>query len=830
MTGFFFWTGFALTCGSVLCLKRKIELVKCAVLGTIYYFMFYVIASGLLFLCGQFSIKRATFLLFVLWGILFAIIAVKKRKREPICLLPLEKQSWLSYLIIAILLIVFSGSFGYFGMGQDQGVYQVEAINFANGRNEWLTTFPEYDQLTDEEYKNFYREAVDAIPGVEIVDVEYGFREAFHIPRLGGLDVIYHGIPTYPAILGLGVKLFGTEHMMLLQVVFYVVVLLLVEILLREHQVYWVMRAVLITVLGVSPEILWMRKSTLTEMFLAVLMTYYLYKITDEENSQKSFSVLPVIVFSFFHASAFSILPIFIVNYWVLYFMKKDSRFLRNAAEALAGFCIGFVMMFRIEPIYMAKNFLRLMEQKGVHYPYEWTPTIVILMSVIVAGVGFLFLQIRRDVAYKLVKIEQILFFVITIIVILDFLSGRSWYGFLFEPERLAPNIHLIGFSTLVAYAELTGFFLVPLIVIRQIICFRNNYDTTRILVGNVFTWVILIYAMVFRVRVIWYYYNARYLVPFFSTIIVFYGLLYGVEEVEKKGRINVIRITSTVLPVLGVCVMLPFSNVVRTNQDDTNLQWSTLSDMINNVKAGDIVLMDQNEMWYYYYPMRSIGVLVYPVMDNFETTLNKASINPENDNIYYISEDRSYEDDWRYEIVYESKSKYQLDDQNHYVPYLRLPTQFAVEGERSHKLYHWVTPELEINAKDENFVQGWSAVNAAGFRWMSNSKAELSAYLHKGHYQMRIRQGDSIPFDAIEENQIRVDMYINGEQLEPIIFSSETKGMDMILDIPLECSIEGENTISFVARDMWSPTEYGAEDPSSYVFSVAGVQFERCD
>ena len=220
MTGFFFWTGFALTCGSVLCLKRKIELVKCAVLGTIYYFMFYVVASGLLFLCGQFSIKRATFLLFVLWGILFAMIAVKKRKREPLCLLPLEKQSWLSYLIIAILLVVFSGSFGYFGMGQDQGVYQVEAINFANGRNEWLTTFPEYDQLTDGEYKNFYREAVDAIPGVEMVDVEYGFRESFRIPRLGELDVIYHGIPTYPAILGLGVKLFGMEHMMLFQAVF----------------------------------------------------------------------------------------------------------------------------------------------------------------------------------------------------------------------------------------------------------------------------------------------------------------------------------------------------------------------------------------------------------------------------------------------------------------------------------------------------------------------------------------------------------------------------------------------------------------------------------
>lgn len=828
MIGFFFWTGFALACGSILILKRKIELLKCVVLGTIYYFMFYVVASGFLFLCGQFSIKRVTFSLFALWGMLFALFAVKNRKKDTLSLLPVEKQSWISYLIIAILLIVFSGSFGYFGMGQDQGVYQVEAINLANGRNEWITTFPEYDLLTDEEYKSFYREAVDAIPGVELVDVEYGFRDVFQIPKLGGLDVIYHGIPTYPAILGLGIKLFGMEHMMLFQVVFYLVLLLLVEIILREHQVHWLMRAILITVLGVSPEILWIRKSTLTEMFLAVLMTYYLYKIVDEDNGQNSFSIFPIIVFSFFHASAFSILPVFVLNYWLLYLIKKDIRFLRNATEALGGFCVGFLMMFHVEPIYMTKNFQRLMEQNGMKLSYNWIPYIIILAAICIGGIGFLLISLRRINNEIILRIMSILLSVVVIIVLLDFLAGRSWWGDFFDRTRWLENMHLIGASTLMGYIELTGFFLLPLILARLVVCFWKKNDIGILMIVTIFVWTVLIYSMAFRLRVMRYYYNARYLVPFFSTIIILYGMLFG--QVSKNGRIKdkVIYWMMIGLPFLGTCFMLPFSNVIRKNQDDTNMQWSTLSDMIDNVGSGDVILLDQNEMWYFFYPVRSKGALVYPVMDDFETTLEKAEINANSQNLYYISENRFYEDDWRYEVMYESKSKYQLDDQMHYVEYLRLPTEFAQKGERSHVLYHWVTPEIEINAADDNFDSGWSVTNAAGYRWMCDKEASFSAYLKQDEYHMMIQQGDSIPFGLISADEMKVDVYMNGYKVGSLFFSGETNGKEVALDIPREYVVAGGNTITFVTDKTWSPREYGEEDPSQYSFSVGHIVFEQ--
>ncbi len=830
MIGFSFWAGLALTYGSVLCLKRKIELVKCAVLGTIYYFMFYVVASGLLFLCGQFSIKRVTFLLLVLWGILFVLIAIRNRKKESLSVLPLEKRSWLSYLIIAILLIVFSGSFGYFGMGQDQGVYQVEAINFANGKNEWLTTFPEYDQITDEEYKDFYRDAVDTMPGVELVDVEYGFRDAFQIPQIGGLDVIYHAIPTFPAILGLGIKLFGIEHMMLFQVFFYAVMLLLIEILMREHQIHWLMRAVLVTVLGVSPEILWVRKSTLTEMFLAVLVSYYLFKITDVDDKQKSLSVLPIIVFSFFHASAFTILPVFIVNFWVLYLVKRDIRFLRNAAEALAGFCVGFVMMFRLEPIYMTKNFMRLMEQKGIEMPYDMIPGVVILISTVACGIGFFLLAIHKNIEGVVLKAANVILAVIAALVLLDFLGGRPWWGQIMKPDIWISNLVYLGSSTFMAYLELTGFFLLPFIMVRMICFLKTKVDQSIIVVSHVFVWTVLVYAMVFRLRVFGYYYNPRYLVPYFPVIVVLYGLLFGRKGEIDKTKDKIIFGISLGLPVLGICLMLPFSNIIRMNQDDTNLQWTTLSDMLDNVTTGDIVLMDQNEMWYFFYPMRSKGVLVYPVLDDFETTLERAEIDVNSQNLYYISENRSYEDDWRYEVIYESKSKYQLDDQMHYVEYLRLPTEFAQKGVRSHVLYHWVTPETQINAVDDNFGRGWSVTNAAGYRWMCEKKASLSAYLQQDDWLMTIQQGDAIPFELISANEVRVDVFINGHELEPMIFSGETKGKEFRLDIPSEYVEEGGNEISFLAENTWSPKEYGEADPSQYAFSVANIWFERME
>ncbi len=818
MIGFFFWTGLALAYGSVLCLKRRIELVKCAVLGTIYYFMFYVVISGLLFLCGQFSIKRVIFLLFLLFGVFFAFFAIRNRKKDPLFIVPMEKKSWLSYLIIAILLIVFSGSFGYFGMGQDQGVYQVEAVNFANGKNEWLTTFPEYDQLTDEEYKTFYREAVDAIPGVELVDVEYGFRDTFQIPKFSGLDVIYHGIPTYPAIIGLGIKLFGMEHMMLFQVVFYLAMLLLVEIMLREHQTHWLMRAVLITALGVSPEILWLRKSTLTEMFLALLMVYYLYKIADEDDRQKTFSVFPIIVFSFFHASAFSILPIFIVNYWVLYLMKKDIRFLRFAAEALVGFCIGFVMMFRMQPIYMSKNFLRLMEINGLNLPYSAIPFIIVGLAIITGVAGFGLCLLRKKRTEGITLLASIVIAGVTVVALVDFLMGRSWWW--------TPT--LLGASTLMGYIMLTAFFLIPMLMARLIIEIKKNKGPKIVLTANTFVWTVLIYSMFMRLRVVSYYYNARYLVPFIPTIIILYGLLFGKTKEVNRVRDKILFWSSAVLPVLGICFMMPFSNVLRTNQDDTNMQWSTLSDMMNHVEAGDVVLMDQNEMWYFFYPMRSKGALVYPVMGEFETTLKKAEIDKNSQNLYYISENRSLEDDWRYEVAYESRSGYQLDDQMHYVEYLRLPTEFAQKGERSHVLYHWVTPETQINAADDNFGKGWSVTNAAGFRWMCDREASLSAYLQQDDYHMKLQQGDSIPFGSISADEINVVVSINGHELDSLIFSGETNGKEFVVDIPKDYVVEGVNKITFATENTWSPKEYGEEDPSQYSFSVGNILFEQ--
>ena len=196
-------------------------------------------------------------------------------------------------------------------------------------------------------------------------------------------------------------------------------------------------------------------------------MTYYLYRIMDEDDKKKSLSVIPIVVFSFFHASAFSILPIFIFNFWTLFLVKKDPRFIRNAIEALGGFCIGFLMMMRVEPIYMSKNFMRLMEIKGISIPYYRVPLIILAAAVAAIAVSLLMLLLRDIPAERVLKAESVLAAVITVIAGVDFVSGRSWYGIL--------NLRLIGVSTMMGYIMLSGFFLMPLIFLKLVFNVRKE-------------------------------------------------------------------------------------------------------------------------------------------------------------------------------------------------------------------------------------------------------------------------------------------------------------------------------------------------------------------
>lgn len=149
-------------------LIRREKIAVIIVLSVIYYFSIYTLLSGLLFWIKEYSLDKCI-LLTLLVCILGAVIGVWKGDIKEVYLESTIQESWISYICILFLCILFNGFFGYFGMGQDQGVYQVEAINLLYGVTDIQQTIVEYDELPEGEYKAFYQEEIQKQAGYDLL-------------------------------------------------------------------------------------------------------------------------------------------------------------------------------------------------------------------------------------------------------------------------------------------------------------------------------------------------------------------------------------------------------------------------------------------------------------------------------------------------------------------------------------------------------------------------------------------------------------------------------------------------------------------------------------
>lgn len=672
---------------------RQLEIVECVAIGTSGFLFSFAAVSVFLFSIKQFSLKRSIVGVIVLWAFLAFVSWLANRKKEKSLGVIFSKGSVYSYLLILLLLTLFHGQFGFFGMGQDEGVYQTEAINLQNGKTLWQDIIPEYDELQDEGYQQYFYETIQAILGFDMpdksIDVEtdaldyhklYGFHDS------QGLIGSWHGSPGYAALLALSSSLFGIEHMMLIQTIVYTLLLIMIEVILRMQGMNRVIRALLIAIIGISPEILWLRKSTLTELMLSLVVVLYLYFLLQEDDKKKSLSVIPVIAFGFLHFSLFTMLPLFCMNYWVLFLVKKETRFLRNVVELLLGFSVSAVMTFHLQPVYVLKNTIPIFWSFSPEMPYETSSfyqTVEMLFAIIlVVGFAgtFLCYLLRKVSSLMVIKALKIGMLIIAVISVAVCLSGKAWWGWI--------NPQLMGMSTFFGYSMLTGFLLMPVAVIALILSFWKKYSVETLLMVTTFVWTILIYAAFIRKSVNDYYYSGRYLVPYLSVIVLTYAIFIKKEN-EKQRWFHYL------IPIIGLCCMLPFSLVVRNQQDDTHLQWRTLTGLMSHVNEGDTVLIEPGEMMrIFYYPLRSIGAKCYPIQDDIEHTILCAGIDEDSSNLLVLSGSHSLEDDWRYVTAYTDVSHYQLDDQSAILPGLRLPIAFPQQGDNTIVLYQQIATE----------------------------------------------------------------------------------------------------------------------------------------
>ena len=785
-------------------LQRKSgSVVRSVVFSVVFYFGLYTVISGVLFWIGQFSVKRAVIAVFLVSTIVCVFSFIKKGIKE-IQIEAEKKEAWIPYIAILFLCIFSAGHFEYFGMWQDQGVYQTEAINLFYDLTDWRQSISEYDELEEGEYKEYYQDEVGKLAGYDLMIRCEGIPGCKVDETTSKVLGMWHGIPTFAGILALSAKMFGIEHMMYVQALFFVCFLFVVGFLLEDWKIGVCLRTLLLILLGISPQMIWVKKSSLTEMFLALLIAVYLYFILNKDNSKKTFAVFPVMVFCFYHITIFTMMPMFVLVFWGLYFSTGDKGFLKCTGAILASYAAGFFMMWAVQPQYTLLNY----HQGLLYIPQGKMIPILVVAICVITGIATAALG---KITVKTVDMEKFLKWLFRYSSI--FVALFSIFYFVLNHYTFSQ----IRMTTISCYCVLTGIFLLPVVWILFVFK-KYSFDSVAGILGFVFLWCILIYSTLMRRDVHCYYYYGRYLVPYLCVIVLLFAYLM------KDKR----RYIASMLSLIGILVLLPFANVLRVNQDDSIVEWSVLSDVIETVKGAHTVFVDTDLMHLFYFPVRaSLDGNVYPVKDDLNTTLCQV---PLRENCLYITKNPSAEDNCWLRNLYRNTTYFQEDNVVDYRSRaLGLLTSLPYKGTYDIMIYQ-VESETEsiLAGSDHAGFEGWANEDPDGCRWTNAKEASVKCYLNQNDYTMTIRNGHEIPFGQIKINEISVKVYLNGHFVQTMCYTPGNSGMDQEIKLPAEWVLEGSNQIKFESDAAWSPSEYGSEDPNEYGFSIREIVFEK--
>ena len=630
---------------------RKDNIIKLLCLTMVVYFSFYIIVSGLCFWLDIFSVVR------VLWILCFGIL--------PLDIIYLLKQrtfeiEWEIKRYIFPVLIVFCAlpfvltKYEFFGMGQDEGVYQTQAIQFIYDYNDIQRDFEEYEMLHSEEAKMGFQTSIqEDLIGLYNYDTTLPF--ASEEKELSDVSATFHGIPTIAALLAIFGKIFGIHHMSDIQTIFYICSVFLLFFILTDMGVKKVSCAVCTILFAFSPIVLWVSKSALTEMGLACLILAFIYFILKMDKKGTFLSIVPLTAFCFYHLTIYTMVPVFIMVYFGLYIYNRKNYYLVSAAIFNTVFMAGMVMAMMIAGTYsFTYNFVPLYRFKGVNQ--NNVCAFIMVMGIIVYIICILLYIIRKN----LKKIKELYqdFKVPGMRLILS--AGVLYQGVIIFRirERYQGGINSLKHLTIVGYGLNVGI-IIPIVagIAAMVYTSKVLKDIRGSVIALLYLYCIFFYSCFMRKDILYYYYYGRYIAPYISIVMIFSAL--ALERIKNQIII--------VMGIASMMILAPYEKLLITELDDTRVTWDTLEQVTKHIEADKIVFIRREDMKFYYLPVRAItGARCFPYTKNIVD-----EINTQGDDYYYITSEVIPMND----AVVQYQADYQLSEDNNvydgeYIPF----------------------------------------------------------------------------------------------------------------------------------------------------------------
>lgn len=663
MVGFMFFLDLVLAVLAYGLFVKKVNIIKLVVPSTLLFFMCYVVIAGILWWADSFSVLK-TLVGVGLINIICIVCVIRNFKAKTIQIQWEIKEYIIPIAILLCALPFTIQKFEYFGMGQDEGVYQTQAIQFMYGHTKGQQDIDEYTRLeTIAAKQEFKLSAEENLTGFYNYDCKLPF--ASMQKEVSEVSGVFHGVATFPAILALWGEMFGISHMSDIQTIFWAGSIFLCFFILQQLKIKkWLMISIT-ALFAFSPLILWVSKSALTEMMLTAMITLFIYFILKKERKYILCSIIPLAAFCFFHITIYTVIPCFLLLYFGMYFCTCDKKYIYAAIVLNTFFAAGIFMImmtartysfsYNFRPIY---NIIPGITEKNI----VW---MIIGCCIVVYLVCFILLKIKNKTYIKKIvaKYRNIGIKIVLVVGIVNqirvVLSLRENYHGGIEAIR---HLSLMGICMAVGVIVPALAGIIFLIFTKKIA--QNIHNTVIIWL---FLYCIVFYCSVMKTHIEYYYYYGRYLAPYLIITL----LVSAIALNNFSGKVIGTAVICSFL------FILPYDLLFLRQQDDTRMEWKILEAIPSYVSESDAVLVSEEDMKYFFFAVRAMtGAEVYPCTETMYENIKKSS---DVNNIYCLDSNSDNTED----VIYESTYIMEQDNNNYKGKIFPFPTKMESEERR---------------------------------------------------------------------------------------------------------------------------------------------------
>lgn len=809
---------FVLNIAAVFCavglIQQKVYILRLCAVTWVTFFAEYIVCSGLAFWMDLFEINGVLGVLCAVNLVICGLLMIKKKSHFAV---DFAYKKYAALLVIAVcgLPFIFS-KFEFFGMGQDEGIYQTQAISLIYGYTDVQQDFEEYDTLDSDEEKSYFSEKLES----ELVGL---YRYDTSLPLASGeqqksdVSAIYHGIPTFAAILALWGKLFGIDHMSDVQTLFYLCALIFAWSIFETMGCKKTVCAVCTGLLAFSPLIIWVSKSALTEIGLTCFAAAFIWGLVQENKKTVIWSAVPVAAFSFYHITIYTMIPVILLVYGLYFVYTGKKSYMAAAFISLTAFLTGiwmtasiagtYAFVYNFQPLY---NLLPFVNSGNIMYTISIVCAFAYACMLVLYFVPSVSKWIKRILRWVKTPAFYICVVVIIICQVKIVIENRE----LFQGMKNA-SLH----TTLVGYVICVGIIVPAMAAVLSLFWIRRFWSSIRngiILV--LFLYCIGLYSCMMHPYVQYYYYYGRYLAPYLLVVLLFSAVMLNQLDVRIAAAGG----------IASLAVLLPASALWLDQKDDSRMTWDTLAEAAQIMDEGDIAVIEPEDMKYYYLTLRAIsGVRAYPAEEDYEAQMQRLA-EKTSGNVYYIRNGQSVEND-RLEIVYTSQYTASEDNNIYDMSFLPFPDGLTVTKVTvtCKKLNKPKTDYDFIGSRDDIVVSGVE-LSEGTFSWTSDTQVELLCELEKKDYEMHIVLGGEIPLEALHIDSYPVGVYMNDNYVgEVAIDTDNDKRGDYKLRISKDDIVQGSNRLR-LEMDLWSPRDYGAEDERKLGIPLQRIEFKE--